>query len=195
MKKLLIILPILIIAFAGCEILGPDVNDHSDDVAGPYDGSIYDRDVLTADAGSGFVFYDDGGTDTTMNGTADVIDMYYDNVNLTLSFVGPEGDPSNYVVTDTTKILKQTKFAAVSETITDIDDDLIDLAAPATMTLEKITIEDDGWYWIKLDNTNETRETEYVLLHITAIGAAEDQVDFEFWCQNDGTRFFGEEQD
>lgn len=199
MKKLLIVIPILLLVFAGCEILGPTVADHAADVAGPFTASIYDRDVTQEDLGSGFIFYDDGGVDTTMNGTGDIIDMYYDNSggSYVLSFVAPDDD--GYVITDTTKIAKETKFAEAAEAFdaADIGDAGMVITAPS-MTAGKISVEEDGWYFIKLDNSTNMptdRETEYVLLHVITISADENEVDFEFWCQTDGTKYFGEEQD
>lgn len=198
MKKLLIAIPVLLLIFAGCEILGPTVVDHAADVAGPFDGSIYDRDVTQADLGSGYIFYDDGGVDTTMNGTGDVIDMYYDNTggDYVLSFVAPDDD--GYTV-DSTKTPKETRFAEATEALdaAEIGDAGMVITAP-TMTAGKITVEEDGWYFIQLDNSTDLpadRETEYVLLHVTTISADENEIDFEFWCQTDGTEYFGEEQD
>ncbi|MDY6787264.1 MAG: hypothetical protein SVK54_03990 [candidate division WOR-3 bacterium] len=197
MKKLLILVPVLLLVFAGCDILNPAIVDHYDTVVGPMTGSIYDRDVTQADLGSGFIFYDDGGVDTTMDGTGEVLDMYYDNSggDYVLTLVSP--DDEGYTV-PADKTPKETKFAAASDIVeADIGSAGTVITAPS-MTAGKIAVEEDGWYWIKLDNSTDVpsdRDTEYVLLHVLSISADENQIDFEFWNQTDGTAYFGEEQE
>ncbi len=194
MKKILFFVAILSLILASCEF-GSTVTDHSGTVEGPFTGTVYDRDYTGG--GSGFVFFDDGGTDTTMNGTADVIDFYYDDVNLSLNIVSPDGDTINYPLGTSTE-RKETRFAEV--TLTE-ESDILYSEAPSIMSDAKITIEEDGWYYIKLDNDNGQdveRTTEYVLMHVIKINDPDTDgtgsVEFEFYCQTDGTRYFGNEE-
>ncbi|MFO8061499.1 MAG: hypothetical protein R6U31_01070 [bacterium] len=198
MKKLLILIPVILIAFAGCTMLNPAIVDHYDTVVGPFEGAIYERGVTEGDLGSGFVFYDTGGDDTTMSGTGEILDMYFDDttVGYTLSLVSPDDD--NYTIVDPDKTPKETRFAAAGDILKDDVGTAGTVITAPSMTAGKVTVEADGWYWINLDNSTDVpsnRDTEYVLLHVISISDNDSRLDFEFWCQTDGTEYFGEEQE
>ena len=190
MKKLLILVPIILLIFAGCDILGPVVNDHSDTVDHYTDGEVYDFDQTS---GSGWEFSDVGGENISVTDNAEFIDFFYNDANYTSGafFVAPDGDEDVYTY-PADKTVKQTRFIKISIAADDDVDDLVTDTAPTSGYSSSVEAEDDNWYWIKLDN--DDIETVYVLMHVTNLTTDFDEVEFEYWLQTDGTEYFGEEE-
>ncbi len=190
MKKLLILVPIILLIFAGCDILGLAVNDHSDTVDHYTNGEMYDFDQT---GGSGWEFSDNGGDNISVTDNAEFIDFFYNDNNYDSPFfVAPDGDEDVYAY-PADKVVKQTRFIKISIAADYDIDDLITETAPTTGYSTPAAVEDDAWYWVKLDN--DDIETIYVLMHVTNLTTDFDEVEFEYWLQTDGTEYFGEEQD
>ncbi|MCK4523485.1 hypothetical protein KAU15_01035, partial [candidate division WOR-3 bacterium] len=175
MKKLLILVPIILLIFAGCDILGPVVIDHSDTVEHYTNGEVYDFDQA---GGSGWAFSDNGGENLSVTGNAELIDFFYNERDYTeATFMSPDGDDVVYPIGD--KTVNETRFIKISIAADDDAEDLITDTAPSAGYTSSVKAEDDNWYWIQLDNADI--ETVYVLMHVTNLTTDFDEVEFEYW--------------
>ncbi|MEO0288423.1 MAG: hypothetical protein ABIN00_02150 [candidate division WOR-3 bacterium] len=184
MKKLLTVLFVLALVFAGCSIIQPPVVDHSDTVeyyAASTTTTMYDFDqagpsgfwISNAETGQGEAI--------SVTGNGGVIDFYYNDRDYSAGayFVSADGDSAVYYW-GSTNDPKTTYFEVITDTSV--------TTAPATMTGISVVVNADAWYWVKFENGH------YAKLHITEYASPYDYVKFEYWYQTDGTRYFGVEE-
>ena len=184
MKRLLAIAAtVAVLILAGCSIFGPTVVDHSDTVLHYSDKMVYDFDQVGA---SGFYFKTDGtGEAVSVNDNAELIDFWYNDRDYTIGayIVSPDGDTTVYNY-PADKDPKTTYFYKIEATDPEEED-----TAPTTKDELSAQVEPDAWYFLLLE------DDRYVILHVTQFEAPYDVMEFEYWIQQDETRYFGEEQD
>lgn len=182
MKKFYAILAVAVLILAGCSIINPPLVDHSDTVKHYADMVVYDFDQTGP---SGFYFHSDGsGEAISVTGNGELIDFWFNDRDYTApAYVSPDGDTSVYPYPDTLDV-KTTYFY----TITEATPESVMTAPDDFDGIISANVENDGWYFLNLE------DGRYVKLHITNMDADNNWTEFEYWIQQDTTRFFGEEE-